>query len=150
MNYSIARADLIAEQIRQFASRHPHQLAGHHANVEFWLSEAREALQSLDGYSARFRRLRDSQVEWVLARHVRMHFHCRICGGLCEFGPQAPSPPTRLPHQEIEAAREAIRSAVVRLLVQFYHLGLMTESEIRKEAVLVGAPFETEDLELLK
>ena len=63
--YSIARAELIADQIGRFATQHLHQLAGHHANLPFWLAEASAAVRTLDEYQLRFRQLRDAQLSWV-------------------------------------------------------------------------------------
>ena len=44
--YSIARAELIAEQISRLASQHLHQLAGHNANLEFWVAEGAGAVST--------------------------------------------------------------------------------------------------------
>lgn len=41
-----------------------HQLAAHAANVEFWADEARHALEVIDGYNARFSRMRKAQSEY--------------------------------------------------------------------------------------
>jgi hypothetical protein len=49
----IARAELIADQIGRFATQHLHQLAGHHANLAFWLAEAAAAARTIDEYQHR-------------------------------------------------------------------------------------------------
>jgi hypothetical protein len=45
-----------------------HQLAGHAANIEFWIGEACHALEVIDGYNHRFYRMRTAQIE-----HDREH-----------------------------------------------------------------------------
>ncbi len=40
------------------------QLAGHAANLEFWVGEAKHCLAAIDGYWERFKRLRTRQVEY--------------------------------------------------------------------------------------
>jgi hypothetical protein len=65
MSYSIEQAGLLARQLERFAMLEEHQLAGHVANLEFWLGEACRLLATIDGYPDRFRRLRDGQQAWV-------------------------------------------------------------------------------------
>ena len=145
--YSIARAELVADQIGRFATQHIHQLAGHHANLAFWMSEAVTALRAIDEYQARFRRLRDAQLSWVQAHDTKVTRYCPMCGGACEFGPQTPPRPHRIPSQDLSAARTAVRSAVRQFLMRLFHAGFLSESDVRREADLVGEPVEAEDFE---
>ena len=145
--YSILRAELIAAQIGRFATQHIHQLAGHHANLGFWVSEAVAAVRAIDDYQARFRRLRDAQLAWVQAHDTKISSYCPVCGGGCEFGPQTPERPHRVPSEDLGAARTAVRTAVRQFLVRLFHAGFISESDVRREADLVGAPIEREDLE---
>lgn len=149
MQYSIERANLLTEQLRQLSSRHPFQLAGHHANLDFWLAEAYDAIRALNGYNARFRKLRDAQVSWVRTNQVRVLSYCPICKGACEFGSQTPPAPIRTPSEDIDTAKLALRKAVVKLLVRFHHIGLITETEVRSGAAQIDAPFDREDFELM-
>ncbi len=146
--YSIARAELVAEQIGRFATQHVHQLAGHHANLEFWISEAASAVRAIDDYQARFHRLRDAQLAWVQAHDTKIIRYCPICSGSCEFGPQSPERPHRVPSEHLSAARTAVRIAVRKFLVRLLHAGFISESDVRRDADRVGAPVEPEDLEL--
>lgn len=145
--YSIARAELIASQIGRFATQHLHQLAGHHANLAFWLSEAASALRTIDGYQARFNQLRDAQLSWVREHDTTISQFCPVCRGACEFGPQTPERPNRLPSEELDLARNAVRVAVRQFVVRLYHAGFLTEAEVRQAADLVGTSIEQEDLE---
>lgn len=38
-----------------------HQLAGHAANLDFWLGEAKHCLNVIDGYAQRFERMKKAQ-----------------------------------------------------------------------------------------
>jgi hypothetical protein len=146
--YSIARAELIADQIGRFATQHVHQLAGHHANLEFWIAEAVAAVRTIDDYQGRFRRLRDAQLSWIQEHDTRLTRYCPVCGGACEFGPQTPERPTRTPSQDLSAARDAVRSAVHQFLIRLFRAGFLAESDVRREADLVGVPIEAEDFEM--
>src|SRR5690349_1305259 len=145
--YSIARAELIAKQIGRFATQHLHQLAGHHANLAFWLSEAASALDALDGYQQRFKHLRDAQLSWVRDHDTKVNLFCPVCQGPCEFGPQTPDRPHRVPSEQLDTARAAVRGAVRQFVVRLHHAGFLSEQEVRHAADLVGVSIEQEDLE---
>jgi hypothetical protein len=66
----------------------------------------------LDEYPQRFRRLRDAQVGWVKAHGTKVSGYCPYCRGGCEFGPQTPPAPTRIP---APAAASSRRVRIVRL-----------------------------------
>lgn len=146
--YSIARAELVADQVGRFATQHLHQLAGHHANLAFWLSEAAAAVRSIDEYQQRFRQLRDAQLSWVREHNSKITRYCPICRGACEFGPQTPDRPHRVPAEDLNAARDAVRRSVRQFLVRLYQAGFVSEAEVRQAADSVGASIETEDLEV--
>ena len=145
--YSIARAELIADQISRFATQHLHQLAGHHANLAFWLSEATAAVGTIDDYQHRFRELRDAQLSWVREHGTKITRFCPVCRGHCEFGPQTPDRPHRIPSEDLEAARNAVRVAVRQFIVRLFHAGFLSETEVRQSADLVGVSIEQEDLD---
>ncbi|MEZ4446187.1 MAG: hypothetical protein R3B72_44330 [Polyangiaceae bacterium] len=145
--YSVAKAALIADQIRRFATQHVHQLAAHHANLDFWIAEAASAVQTIDDYHRRFKRLRNAQVKWVREHDTKISWYCPICRGGCEFGPQTPARPRRVSSDDLAEARDDLRRAVRQYLVRLYHAELINEAEIREHAERVGASIETEDLE---
>jgi hypothetical protein len=145
--YSIARAELIADQIGRFATQHVHQLAGHHANLAFWLSEAAASVRTIDDYQHRFRQLRDAQLSWVREHGTKITWFCPVCRGPCEFGPQTPERPHRVPSEDLDAARNAVRVAVRQFVVRLLHAGFISETEVRQAADLVGASIEQEDLD---
>jgi|KBSMisStaDraftv2_1062788.scaffolds.fasta_scaffold300635_2 hypothetical protein len=145
--YSIARAELIADQIGRFATQHLHQLAGHHANLAFWVSEAAAAVRTIDDYQHRFRQLRDAQVSWVRDHDTRIPQLCPICRGPCEFGPQTPERPHRVPSEDLDAARKAVRVAVRQFVLRLFHARFLSETEVRQASDAVGVSIEPEDLE---
>jgi hypothetical protein len=145
--YSIARAELIAEQIARFATQHVHQIAGHRANLAFWIAEAASAAQTIDEYQQRFRQLRNAQVSWVQEHKTRITRFCAICRGPCEFSPEAPDPPHRVSWRDLAAAREGVRQAVRQFLVRLFHAGLVSEAEAQGAAGQVGTLIEPEDFD---
>ena len=145
--YSIARAELVAKQIGRIGTQHLHQLAGHHANLGFWLSEAGSALRTIDGYQLRFKQLRDAQVSWVRDHDSKVSSFCPVCRGACEFDPQTPARPRRVPSEELEAARQMLHVAVRQLLVRLHGAGFISEAEVRQHAGLLDVSIEREDLE---
>jgi hypothetical protein len=145
--YSIARAELIADQIGRFATQHLHQLAGHHANLAFWISEAAAAVRTIDDYQQRFRQLRDGQAAWVREHDTKITQICPVCRGPCEFGPQTPERPHRVPSEDLDAARKAVRVAVRQFVLRLFHAGFLSEAEVGQAADLVGVSIEQEDLE---
>ena len=144
--YSIARAELIADQIGRFATQHLHQLAGHHANLVFWMSEAESAVRSINEYQQRFKRLQGAQLTWVEELGTKVSPYCPMCGGGCEFGPQKPERPHLVPSEDLSASRDALRRAVRQFLVRLYHAGFISEVEVRQHAETVGVSIEPEDL----
>ena len=148
MNYSIEQAELLARQLEGLAARDAHQLAGHVVNLDFWLGEAVHVLETIDGYSDRFRRLRDGQQAWVRQHETRTHMPCAICRGRpCELGPQPPPAPTRIRSEDMDAARRVVRQGCYRLLLRLHRIGLIDEPTLRTSCDRVGVTLEREDME---
>jgi hypothetical protein len=147
MNYTLEHASLLARQLAALATRDAHQLAGQVANLEFWLGEARHVLATIDGYPARFRRLRDGQQAWVARHETRDRRPCPYCGGKpCELA-GTPPPPTRTSSDDLEAARRAVRQGCYRLLLRLHSLALLDEPALEAACDSVGVTLEREDLD---
>lgn len=146
MSYSIQKATLIADQLQRLATQNTHQLAGQVANLDFWLAEAVHAIATIDQYPERFQRLRVAQVGWAKAHGTRVSGYCAHCGGGCEFGPQVPDPPRRIPAEDLAAARAAVRQTGRLYLLRLYRAQLIDESAVRRACDDLGAPLESEDL----
>jgi hypothetical protein len=147
MNYSIEQAELVARQLEGLAAREAHQLAGHVANLDFWLGEASHVLATIDDYPDRFPRLRDGQQAWVKQHETRTHMPCAICRGRpCELGPQPPPAPTRISSEDMDAARRMVRQGCYRFFLRLYRIGLLDESALRIACDRVGVTLEREDM----
>jgi len=59
-------------------------------------------------------------------QHCRQ-WYCPICRGACEFGPQTPDRPHRVPSEELKAARDAVRRAVRLFLVRLFKAGFLSD-----------------------
>jgi hypothetical protein len=91
------------------------QLAGHAANVDFWIGETKHALMVIDGYQERFARLRTGQAEYEKQDNV------------AKTGP--------LRRSSKSTAREKIRrelcEALERFLSRCHREGLLTEKNLQ-------------------
>ncbi len=118
-----------------------HQLAAQAANLDFWLDEVRHALSVIDGYNARFDRLRSAQARYV-SEHLTSEFH--LDDPCCTK--QAASPPRRVPHSELAFSRRSLCEATYLLLVRFHNEHLIPESTLRSACSALGIGVETRDL----
>ena len=146
MSYSIAKATVIAEQLRRLSTQHAHQLAGHVSNLAFWMAEAQAAVVVIQDYPARFRRLRDAQVAWVRSRDTKVPFYCPLCEGECEFSPATPQGPHRIPSEQLAAARAEVRQAAAQFLLRLLRSGMIALSELERYRDELELPIEPEDL----
>jgi hypothetical protein len=121
MSYSEHVAKVIADQLERFVTLNQHQLDGHVANLDFWIAEARHALEVIDGYQERFRRQKAGQEEQKTM--VPMLFEPDI--------KLLPEPPRRLPDTSLREARRSVVDATYRFLVRLCNYGLIPESRLR-------------------
>ncbi len=70
----------------RFVTLNTHQLAGHVANLDFWVSEARHALEVIDGYEPRFRRMKAGQDQHVAERGTFTEATYRFLVRCCNEG----------------------------------------------------------------
>lgn len=147
MSYSTTRANILSDVLERIATLNIHQLVGHRDNLEFWLNEINQAIAGIDGYSARFARMKKAQMAWVSAHKVTVSVFCELCGGGCEFGPEAPSPPTRVPSADLDDARKGLREAGRRLLRRLYRAHMLTRAELLESAERIGTGFEPNEVQ---
>ena len=125
MSFSEDLAKVVADQLARFVTLNTHQLAGHVANLEFWVSQARHALEVIDGYEPRFRRLKAAQEQYVTVHRTQTflpHDHET-------HGP--PDSPRRVAHAALREARRSVTEATYRFLVRCCNDGLIPESQVR-------------------
>lgn len=148
--YTIEQAERVASQLERFTTGYAHHVAGHFANLEFWLSEAAHALEVLRDYPRRFETLCEAQVGWVQAHGTRVFEggYCNICGGVCEFDEKrTPHRPKRASSAERDAATRRLKDAVYQFVLRCYRMRLLDEAGVRAACDRVSTSVEPGDLE---
>lgn len=117
MAYSSDIANLLTEQLSKFATLNRHQLAGHVANLDFWLDEVAHCLAVIDGYRSRFERMKDAQQRYV-ADHDTVEFHPET--EKWDYAPERTpaAPPRPVPNQELGRARSGLCKATHQFLAR--------------------------------
>ena len=147
--YTIEQAERVASELERFTTGYAHHVAGHFANLEFWLSEAAHALEVLRDYPSRFKTLCEAQAEWVEAHDTQVYEggYCRICGGVCEFDEKrTPLRPTRAPSSERDAATRRLKDAVYFFVLRCYRMRLLDEAGVRAACDRVSTSVDPGDL----
>ena len=95
-----------------------HQLAGHAANLGFWVAEVVHAIEVIDGYPDRFDRLRKGQRDYAGAR----------------WDPNVPGPPLRpgTPDHQLRELRRRVGAAAVRVLRRCHKEGLVGDEDLEE------------------
>jgi len=141
--YSIDLANLLTAQLTKFTTLNRHQLAGHVANLDFWLAEARHALEVLDGYQVRFDRLKAAQTQYASCHQTTEFSHDDPC---CTK--QHASVPKRIPGDERSRPRRQLCDAVYRFLVRCFRERLIDETRLLEACELLKISVESRDLNL--
>jgi len=127
MSYSSDVAVLLAKQLTRFATLNRHQLVGHLANLDFWLSEVAHSLQVLDGYNVRFEQLKNAQAKYT-AEHKTIEF--ALDDPCCIRGPVAG--PKRAPAGDLKDGRRQLCDSLCRFLSRCFKEKLIDESALRE------------------
>lgn len=140
MSFSENVAKIVADQLSRFVTLNTHQLAGHVANLDFWVAQAQHALEIIDGYESRFRRLKAAQDEYVAEHRTQTFFPSdpEIHG--------PPDPPRRVAHAVLREARHSVTEATYRFLVRCCNDGLIPESQLRAICGSLDVGVESADL----
>lgn len=141
MAYTTDLARLLADQLERFVPLQRHQLAGHVANLDFWVGEARHALEVIDGYGPRFELLKGAQKAYT----------ARFQPGACD--PEDPrqirapvAPPRRVPAEEFVEARRAVCDGLRLFLARCVREGLIDEAAMRRACDPLGIGIDANDL----
>jgi hypothetical protein len=134
-------AKLVTDQLARFVTLNRHQLAGHVANLDFWMAQVRHCLQVLDDYGKRFRLLKTAQEKHVAEHHT---FEFSLEDPCCSQG--KPAAPRKVPDSELKDARVALSDATRRFLVRCRTSDLIDEVVFRKVCVDSGIEFDRADL----
>lgn len=148
MTYMIEQADKVATQLEKFSTGYAHHVVGQHANLEFWIGEAKHALDALDGYGERFERMASAQKAWVEAHGTRVGSFCPLCGGACELEEKTAKPPrpTRFPSSERAKATRRLKDAAYHFLRRCYRMRLLDEPEFRTACARLDTSVDLADL----
>jgi hypothetical protein len=105
----------LVETLKHLAALPVNQLAGHAANLDFWIREANHCLSVIDGYQDRFDRLRKAQAEYEKQHRV-----------------VSTSVPLRrgAQHHNRQELRQAVCVVVERFLVRCHRENLLSEKEL--------------------
>ena len=140
MSFSENVAKVVADQLARFVTLNRHQLAGHVANLDFWVAQARHALEVIDGYQERFRRLKNGQAAYVTEHQTTTW----LPSDPDIKGP--PDPPRRVADASLREARRAVVDAAYGFLVRLFQDGLIPESQLRAVCGSLGIGIEPTDL----
>jgi hypothetical protein len=134
-------ATALTHELTKFGSYRRYQLAGHVANLDFWLAEARHVLAVIDGYPARLDRHSEAHTQYVLEHKV------------VEFDPKDPSGvnlgltlPKRTSEAELRRSRDELCTALYRFLVRCCNKGFIDEDLLRRECKSFGIGVVDSDL----
>jgi hypothetical protein len=127
MAYSSDITRTLTLQITKFVTLNRHQLAGHIANLDFWMAEVRHCLDVIDGYDRRFEQMKAAQTKHT-SEHGTVEFS--LDDPCCTQG-LAP-PPRRVPGAEIGEARRNLCDATYRFLVRCFSEELINEDVLRR------------------
>ncbi|RYG47861.1 hypothetical protein EON79_06195 [bacterium] len=95
-----------------------HQLAGHAANLEFWVGEVAHAFEVIDGYPQRFRKMQQSQ-----RRYSEENGRPYGWGSPVRSGTQ---------DHELKELRRQVAEAMVRVLSRCHKHGLIDDAELER------------------
>ncbi len=146
MIYTIEKANLISEQLKKFTTGYTHHVAGHYSNIDFWINEAIEALNTIDNHKKRFDRMYNAQKNWTEEHGTVVHDYCPICGGKCEFSDGKPALPKFKYKTELADARKNLIDSVYYFLIRCFRVELLTYDELNKRCNSIGTSIEPNDL----
>ncbi len=99
-----------------------HQLAGHAANLEFWVGEVQHALDVIDGYSRRFKNIQQGEDDYTQRQQQK---------GMPNASYRTGPPMKRgIKDQECKDLRRRLVDAMYHVLNRCYNEGLITEKAL--------------------
>jgi hypothetical protein len=141
MAYSSDITKALTVQITKFVTLNPHQLAGHVANLDFWMAEVRHCLDVIDGYDRRFDEMKTAQMKHISERGT-VQFRLDDSWGTQKTAP----PPRRVPGAELGEVRRNLRDATYLFVVRCFNDGLIDEGQLRRTCKSLDIGVEARDL----
>ena len=146
MAYVIDIAKALTDTLRVFTSLNAHQLAGHVANLDFWLGEVRHCLQVIDGYGDRFEQLKAAQMSHV-TRKGTFQFELDDDHEHLDSAESIPPPKRNVKDSELKELRRSVRDATYRFLVRCYNERLLEKPVLLSAPNRVDVEVEENDLQ---
>jgi hypothetical protein len=136
LSFSQDLANVVAEQVERFGQHRNYHLAAHVPNLDFWISQVRNALSVIDGYEFRFENLKVAQNEYIQQHQIRVP--SRI-DPLDFFTPDGPR---RIPSHELNKARRRLVAATSRFLECLVREQFITGHRMREISLGLGIDSE--------
>lgn len=146
MVYTIEKANLISEQLKKFTTGYTHHVVGHYSNIDFWINEAIEALNTLDNHKKRFDKMYNAQKVWIEEHDTVVHDYCPVCNGKCEFDNGRPTLPKLKYKTELAETRKDLVDSIYFFLIRCFRIGLLNYDELNKRCNSVGTDIDPNDL----
>ncbi len=140
MAYALEVSKILADTLRKLATLNPHQLAGHVANLDFWLGEVKHGTQLLDDYHKRFETMKSAQTK---AAKERRTIEFTLDDDRFTSGPVVPR---SVPHAQLKSARFELMEAAYGFLVRCYKSGLLDQDSLERAAQSIGTSIDSDDL----
>lgn len=146
MIYSAEKENLISEQLKKFTSGYTHHVVGHFANIDFWINEAKEALNVINDHKHRFDSMYNAQKKWIEEHQPVVHEYCPMCGGKCEFSDGKPTLPEFKHKRVLADAKKDLADAAYFFLVRCFRIGLLTKEALKEKCDLIETSIDPNDL----
>lgn len=136
--------------MRKFSDADSWNVVGQFSNLDFWMSEVKSALHSLDQHNLRFDKMYESQKNWIESHNIEIPDNCPICQGICDLGtgtrkPTLPKRSSETKSDKKESRKELINSTPF-FLRRCHKLKLINESEFRNKCDEIGTSIDINDL----
>jgi hypothetical protein len=143
MAYAIDISVILAKTLQKFSTLNPHQLAGQTANLDFWLAEVQHATRVIDEYKARFETMKSAQMDEASKRGTQ---EWPLAYAYEDVIPSSASPPKRIPHTELQAARRELIDSAYRFLLRCHKAGILDETAFLAAVQSAGTSVDPADL----
>ena len=126
-SYSEQVGQLISDQLHRFSLLNQVQLAGHLPNLDFWMSEAKHAIDVINGYGARLQKIKAGRLPFDPDRKL---------SALAR----------RVPTEQLQSARRQVVDEAYHFLRRLYHVNLIDKSTFRTQCDFIGTSIDVADL----
>jgi hypothetical protein len=149
MAYSLDISDALSKTIGKFATLNNYQLAGHVANLDFWIRQIKNVLDAIDGYSKRQRRLEQAQKQYIAAHDTKRFFkgQLELNREFPDDEPLSEARPDswRIDSETLKTTRLAVVDAFYRFLVRCHNAKLISDADAKRALSECGIGVEPGD-----